>query len=140
MDYLIHVRDQLGLESLVTFAGSVTDEELDLYYRRCDAIIYLTLDETFGLPFAEAAARSKPSIGPDHGGPAEFIEPGRTGLLVDALDPDAVASTIVELLSDPIRMREMGSAARKKVETEYTIDAMVDRYLHWVDSSVASRD
>jgi glycosyltransferase involved in cell wall biosynthesis len=127
--YLLRLRDELGLRNAVTFGGFVSDDEVDRLYRACDALVYLSLDETFGLAFAEAAARSKPSIGPDHGGPIEFIENGRTGLLVDPLNPEAVAAAIARLAGDPQLRQTMGRAARQKVAADYTIDAMVSRYL-----------
>lgn len=137
LPYLLRLRDRLGLNEHVVFAGYVSDDELARAYGACDAVIYLSLDETFGLVFAEAAARSKPSIGPDHGGPIEFIEDGRTGLLVDALDPASVARAIIRLAGDPELRREMGRAARRKVEAEYTVDAMVTRYLALVQPLLA---
>jgi len=134
--YLLRLRDELALGNRVTFRGFVSDEELGRAYRSCDAVVYLSLDETFGLVFAEAAARSKPSIGPDHGGPIEFIDDGRSGLLVDPLNPAAVASAIAKLAGDPGLRQEMGLAARQKVAAEYTIDAMVSRYLALVRSQL----
>jgi glycosyltransferase involved in cell wall biosynthesis len=129
LQYLLRLRDRLGLRKSVTFSGYLSDDELARAYHACDAVIYLSLDETFGLVFAEAAARSKASIGPDHGGPIEFLEDQRTGLLVDALDPSSVADAIVRLASDVELRQEMGLAARTKVEADYTVDAMVTRYL-----------
>ena len=133
---LLRLRSALGLEREVVFRGMVSDDELDRAYRTADALIYLTLDETFGLAYAEAAARAIPCIGPDHGGPVEFIDDGRTGLTVDALDPNAVAGAIVRLASHPELRREMGRAARQKVEADYTVDAMVRRYLRLVESGL----
>jgi len=136
---LLALREHLDLGRNVVFTGAVSDEELDVHYRRCDAVVYLTLDETFGLVFPEAAARSKPSIAPDHGGPTEFVEHGRTGLLVDALDPEAVARGIIDLLRDRGRLVQMGDAALAKVKKDYTVDAMVDRYLGLLERMVRSK-
>jgi glycosyltransferase involved in cell wall biosynthesis len=49
------------------------------------------LDEPFGLVFPEAMARGLLALGPDHGGPAEILDHGALGEIVDPLDPDAIA-------------------------------------------------
>jgi glycosyltransferase involved in cell wall biosynthesis len=63
-------------------------------------------------------------IGSSSGGMAELIEDGRTGLLVPHRSPEAIAKAIVALLRAPQRRMAMGRAARKRVLTTYSANAI----------------
>ena len=52
---------------------------------------------------------------------------GETGLLVDPMDPDAVADAIGMLLDDPKLRAQMSRAARARVKQRYTYDVFGDR-------------
>ncbi len=67
-----------------------------------------------GLPTVvlEAMSEGVPVIGSDHPGIAEAVEDGRTGLIVPAADPEALAGAIAALLARPQWRERMGEAAR----------------------------
>jgi glycosyltransferase involved in cell wall biosynthesis len=64
----------------VTFKGSLTDQELVSYYKRCKALLFPG-KEDFGLTMAEAQTFGKPVIAFDGGGAREIVVDGKTGLL-----------------------------------------------------------
>ena len=92
----------MGLGNSVTFHGFVGERELDELSARCDVFACVPLDEPFGLVFPEAIARGLLALGPDHGGPAEILDQGKLGELVDPLEPDSIAGGLARLrrLSD----------------------------------------
>ncbi|HWB66814.1 MAG TPA: glycosyltransferase [Mycobacteriales bacterium] len=49
----------------------------------------------------ETAATGRPVVSTRHGGIAEYVDDGRTGLLVNEGDSDAVAAAITRLLTEP---------------------------------------
>jgi D-inositol-3-phosphate glycosyltransferase len=53
------------------------------------------------------------------------VEHRKTGLLVAAGDPNALAEAIAELLSNPAWSRELGEAARKRIDLSFGVRAMV---------------
>ncbi len=57
---------------------------------------------------------AKPSVASDLGGPRELIVPGETGFLVPAGEPAALASALVEILSQPAVARAMGEKAYER--------------------------
>jgi len=67
-----------------------------------------------GLPnvVIEGMAAAVPVIASDHGGIGEAVEHERTGFLVPPADPQAIATAVRRLLSDPALRRQMGIAAR----------------------------
>jgi glycosyltransferase involved in cell wall biosynthesis len=78
-----------------------------------------------GLPLAllEAMASGLPSVATRVAGNEETIEDGRSGILVPAQDPVAMANAILELAANPARRRAIGDEARARVE--HTFDASV---------------
>src|SRR4029077_3491348 len=53
------------------------------------------------------------------------IAPGETGFLVPPGDVEAVAGAMLRVLRSPDVAHRMASAARRRVESEFTIEAMV---------------
>lgn len=79
--------------------------------------------EEFGLAIVEALAAGLPVTAPLAGGPATYVEPGRTGTLVDTTDPAALARAVrssLELAADTRTARR----ARALVEERYTLERM----------------
>ena len=72
--------------------------------------------EGFGIVYLEAGAYGKPVVAGNVGGALDAVRDGETGLLVDPLDPLAVAEAIATLLSDRElagRLGEGGRAGRR---------------------------
>ena len=74
-------------------------------------------------------AARKPVVASRVGGLVETIEDGITGLLVPPGEPAALADGIIRLLNEPEAWESMGAAGRARVESDYTVDKMIDRTL-----------
>lgn len=82
-----------------------------------------SLKEEFGLALLEALAAGLPVVAPHGGGPATYVEPGLTGVLVDTRDPSEVAAGMHAALDlSPVDGRRERAAAT--VEERFTVDAM----------------
>ncbi len=84
-----------------------------------------------GMPKAllEAAASGRAIVTTDVPGCRDCVDPGRTGLLVPACDPAALAQALRELLEDPARREHFGRAGRALAEREFGLQLVVDRHL-----------
>jgi len=69
-------------------------------YRACDAWLFASRCEGFGLPILEAMACGTPVIGTPTGAAPDLID-GTNGVLVPADDPRAMADAIVDLAARP---------------------------------------
>ena len=65
--------------------------------------------EPFGTVAAEALAAGTPAVVTDSGGMPEYVTPGRSGAVVEAGRPDALAAALEEVLG---RASGMAAAAR----------------------------
>ena len=98
-----------------SFLGFVSQEELARVYASGDLFVFPSSTDTCGLVVLEAQAAGLPTIVSDRGGPAEYVLPGLTGLVVPGDDRAALAGAIRALLDDPDGRRAMGRAAREHV-------------------------
>ncbi len=99
----------------VTFAGRVSDSELDALYRSARLLAMPSLHEGFGLPVLEAMARGTPVVCSNAGSLPEVA--GDAALLHDPFDDAALAQHIRALwndaaLHDDHRRRSLAQASQ----------------------------
>jgi len=76
----------------------------------------------------EAMATSRAVVSTATVGADEAIEGGTSGVLVPVGDASALAEAIVALAGDPARRAALGAAARQRIEREFTLERMLDRW------------
>ncbi|GEA17231.1 glycosyltransferase family 4 protein [Moorella sp. E306M] len=100
--------------------GNLGAEDLRLFYQISDVVVIPSILEAISLAALEAMACDCPVIATRVGGMPEIIQNGRTGLLVEAGNPEALAQAILKVGSfDKDRQREMGRTARQLVLDRY---------------------
>ena len=92
----------------VRWLGEVGDEQLARLYRGARAVAYVSLYEGFGLPVLEAMACGAPVVAARN----EALEEVSAGaaVLVDPLDPDAIAAGLHEAIDRREELRPLGLA------------------------------
>ncbi len=78
----------------IKFVGQAPDEDVVKYFQASEALIFPTRYEDFGITAVEALAAGTPVIAFNGGGPAEYIEPGKNGLLFN----DQAVDSLVQAL------------------------------------------
>jgi len=96
----------------VRYLGVVTDEELAVLYRRAVALVSPSGYEGFGLTYLEAMACGCPVVGTAFSAVPEVV--ADAGLLLDALDVDAVAAAMERLVAEPELRAELGRRGRNR--------------------------
>jgi glycosyltransferase involved in cell wall biosynthesis len=137
---LERLRTELGLNGDVRFLGQV--QEVPSLLGRAGLFVLPSLTEGISLTLLEASACGLPVVATNVGGNPEVVENGVSGLLVPTRSPEKMAEAIVQLYRDPARRRQMGQAARQRVEDHFDIRQMVaayeDLYEHGLPSRLAS--
>ena len=90
------------------WVGELTDVELAAAYRGARCLVYPSLYEGFGLPVLEAMACCTPVV-TSRGTAMEEVA-GGAAVLVDPLDPDAIAAGIADAESRRDELVRLGSA------------------------------
>ena len=116
--------DRLGLRGRLRFAGHCADMPAALAL--ADLVVVPSLrPEPFGRAVVEAQAMRRPVLAAAHGAALETVEPGVTGYAFPPGDAPALAALLGYVLSLPPEERaRMGAAARARVLSHYTMQAM----------------
>ena len=109
----------------VRWLGELPDEELARLYRGALCLAYPSLYEGFGIPILEAMACGAPVV-TSLGGATEEVA-GGAAVLVDPLDPAAIASGIEEAAARRDELRRLG-LARTRLTWREVAAATVEVY------------
>ncbi|MEM1340783.1 MAG: glycosyltransferase family 4 protein [Pseudomonadota bacterium] len=81
--------------------------------------VYMSMPFVLSWSFIEAMSMEATVIGSDTAPVREVVEHGKTGLLVDYFQPDALASQVIDVLSRPGDYAHLGPAARAQTVARY---------------------
>ncbi|WP_407376018.1 glycosyltransferase [Methanobrevibacter sp.] len=106
--------DELKLKDKVIFKGH--SDEVNVEMSKSLATLFTSDFEGLGMVVLESMLNSTPVISYDlHYGPADFIDDGENGYLVDEKDVENLARKMIFLLDNPKKAIEMGKTAREKI-------------------------
>jgi glycosyltransferase involved in cell wall biosynthesis len=114
---------RLGIDASVHFLGPTTDPLSIIVGTQVFAMP--SLAESFPYVMLEAMSMGRPIVSTDVGGVGEAITSGEHGLLVAPADSEALGEALVTLLDDPALAARLGAAARRRVESDFTLGRMV---------------
>ena len=119
----------LGLEGCVTFHGAVDFADLPRFYQSCDIFLNPTLRANgYDLTLLQAMACGLPVVVSRIGSILSLVTE-ETGALIPRADEQALAQSVIELLKNDERARQLGEAARRRIERDFSLDAMLDKTL-----------
>lgn len=136
-DELISLANELGMRDQVVFWGLASRVEVVRLLHGCDLLVMPSRSEGLPLSILEAYACRKPVVASRVGGIIEIVDVGRTGLLVEPEDVDALADAIASLLGDP-EMRAQMSQTGRQIAEENDWDRIVDHYLEVFEAVITN--
>ncbi len=114
-------------DNAVTLTGCLPPTKLLSYYQKADLFIFPSVcQEAFGMPVAEAMVAGTPVIVSDGGGIPELLEEGKTGLVVERSNAEALAEAILKLLGDENLRKSMGKASHQRAVEHFSFDKIAD--------------
>jgi len=116
-----------SLDNYITFLGQI--HNAPQWLEACDIFVQPSIEEAFGLVFAEAGAKSKPVVATDIGGIKEIIINGETGHLVPPSAVEKLTQALKRLLESPEERLLFGKNGYLRISTQFSIDNMVNKYL-----------
>jgi glycosyltransferase involved in cell wall biosynthesis len=109
------IRERAAGDGRIEVLGRVSDKQLADLYSHARAVAFVPEDEDYGLVTVEAMRCRRPVLTTtDSGGPTEFVEHLRTGLVVEPR-PQAVGAAIEALTTDAEAAKRMGIAAGERI-------------------------
>jgi len=125
---LVDLTRELEIEKRVSFLGELDEEQLVHEYATCAAVYFGARAEDYGLVTLEAFSSAKAVVTcRDSGGPAELVEDGETGFIVDP-DPESVAAALSRIAEEAGLAERLGATAASVAE-KHNWSTAVDRLL-----------
>jgi glycosyltransferase involved in cell wall biosynthesis len=124
---LIDRASSLGVADHVQFVGPVADPAEHL--RAADLFVLPSVAEGMSNSLLEAMATGLTCAASGIGGNTDLIHDHQTGRLVFEATPTAWARTLIALIEDRSTADRLGKAARLRIEAEFALPRVVDRYL-----------
>jgi glycosyltransferase involved in cell wall biosynthesis len=124
---LAKLATDLGISDRVQFIGAVPDPADHL--RAADVFVLPSRAEGMSNSLLEAMATALPCVVSGIGGNSDLIADHVTGRLVADATPQAWASTLLELLRNPEDATRLGAGARRRIDEQFSLATVVDRYV-----------
>ncbi len=126
-----------NLKANVIFKGYVNKTKKFELIKNAKILVLSSSQEGFGIVLAEALALSVPVISTNSGGPAEIIDDGKTGYLVNIGDYQDMAKKIIFLLQDEKLRTQFGIRGQNIVKKKYNVKSisenLIDQYRDLVE-------
>jgi mannosylfructose-phosphate synthase len=121
--------EEKKLHDHVHFTGYIPDDMVVPYYQKAEMFVLPSLFEPFGMTSQEAMACGQPVVASKFGGIRNTIIDGKDGLLVNPQDPREFADAMIKLLRDKDYKEKLSKAAYRKIQEEYSWEAIASRFL-----------
>lgn len=118
--------DDAGVAELAWLPGERGD--IPEIMRGLDCFVLPSLAEGISNTILEAMASGLPVIATAVGGNADLVVAGKSGEMVPAANPEAMAKEIVRFANAPALAKAMGHAGRQVIEQKFSMKAMVAAY------------
>ena len=114
----------------IEFLGFVSDETLLNLYANCSLVFFAPIDEDYGYVTLEAFLSKKPVITSfDSGGPLEFVENQKSGIVLKSLEQRDVAREIEGLFFDKEKCQTLGFNGYHRVK-DINWNTVIDTLIH----------
>ena len=123
---LERLHGELGLGDRFILRGSVAD--VPAFLRSVEIAVLPSHSEGMSNALLEYMSAGRAVIATDVGANATLVRDRKDGLIVAPRNESALVEAIGELLAHPVRAAGYGASARRRVESEYSRDAMRRRF------------
>ena len=134
---LMQLAKQIGVSDRVTFLGWY--DTMGDVYRATDVIVYPTRSEPFGNIVLEAWREHVPIVASNIEGPAWLIDHEVHGLLCEKDNLDDFANAVQRLLDQPKLREKLTIEGNRKLEKEFSTQAIVSKYIQFFTSCLKNR-
>ena len=127
---------ELGLDTITWLPGERDD--IPELLRAMDIFVLPSRNEGISNTILEAMASGLPVVATNVGGNPELIDANDSGTLIRPNDAAELASAIRDYANDSSLRDRHGTAARKRVETMFSLDSMVRSYAELYDQLLSN--
>ena len=107
----------------------IENPQLKYIYPLAKAFLLPSILEIFGMVLLEAMYFGTPIVSSENGGSLSLMADGTCGRIIKEFDADKWADAIMKYLDDEEYVKKVAADGKKKLETTYNWDAIVDRFI-----------
>ncbi|MDC8446585.1 MAG: TIGR03088 family PEP-CTERM/XrtA system glycosyltransferase [Nitrosomonas sp.] len=126
-----------GYEKLIWMPGERSD--IPDLMQKMDLFVLPSLGEGISNTILEAMSCSLPVVATRVGGNVELIDESQSGVLVEPGDEVALEEAILKYYVRPELLEKHGKFARNKIETYFSMSAMIENYMNVYDRLLNQR-
>ncbi len=127
----------LHLQGKVTLLGRQGD--MAAFYSTIDLLVSSSFQEGLPIALLEGMASGLPIVATRVGAVPDLVLHEKTGLLVEAGQPAALAAAILRFASEPVRGEEFGRAGQQYLAREFSAERMNADYLQVYDQALITQ-
>ncbi len=127
---------RLGLDKRVHFLG--LRQDIPRILALLDVFVLPSLSEGLSMAILEAMIAGKPVVATQVGGNPELVLDGETGFLVPPRDSQALASSLVTLLTNKQQAVQFAEKGKRRAEGQFSLGTMVHAYQTLYDECLGS--
>lgn len=124
----------------VQFLGRLSPERMEGFLAELDLYVFPSLWDNFPYAVLEAMAAGKAIVGTRTGAVADMLDEGKAGLLVEPGQVRQLAHALDTLMGDPRRRKGLGEAARQRLHSKYSEEAVTPAILEVYQAALERRD
>ncbi len=128
---------ELGVIEDVLYLG--TQDYIENLLGCADLFLLPSSEESFGLAALEAMSCETPVVGSNAGGIPEVVDHGVNGYLHDVGDIDAMANSMIDLLSDDVKLLKFKQEARAKAVDVFDTQKIIPQYEAYYQEIIAGK-
>ena len=114
LHYLDKLREELNIDSRITFYGPFDNREISSVFSKLDVLVYPSIwYENQPIAILEALLAKIPVITSNLGGMAELVQDGVTGLLFEPGNPEDLYQKMVSVIDNPELLRRLSETPRQ---------------------------
>lgn len=121
---------EFGCQNRILLLGMISGEQKTRVLEEADCLLLPSHGEGLPIAILEGMAYGLPIIATKVGAIPEVITDGKEGFLISPYDVEALADRLLRIEHDSDLRREMGQAARRRIELCYSLTGMVDRLVN----------
>jgi len=128
--------EELGLSDAVSITGSVSQEELESYYRGVDVFVCASEHEGFCVPLVEAMGHGLPIVAYAATAVPETV--GDAGLLLKSKEPLVFAATVHRVVEDKRLRQQFVESGRRRADA-FSLSNSRRRFVDLVVDAIGAR-
>ncbi|MCP3741395.1 glycosyltransferase [Rossellomorea sp. BNER] len=122
------VKDK-NLEDYIQFIGFIDDDKRNELLEKCEAVIFPSVYEPFGIVALEAMAAKKAVIASKTGGLKGIVQHGHAGLLFEPENPESLKFQVESILKEEGLKEKLGNSGFKLAQMLFSWERISDQTL-----------